>query len=121
LEGKGLKTWATIVSTIGDESKHLDKQRAKPYYDLFTEIGEPFRLETKSYADPTAVAMKKTGEASFGDDKVNVGLVFLEAAQDLAKKHDLPDVNVPTRQELREHQRKLREQRQAERRRGRNR
>jgi hypothetical protein len=121
LENQGLKTWANIVSTIGDESKHLNKDRAKPYYDLFTEIGQRFRLESKSYADPTAVAMKKSGEASFGDDKVNVGQSFLEAADDLAKKHDLPNVDVPSRRELREHQRKLREERRRQRRRGRNR
>lgn len=121
LEGKDLKTWASIVSTIGDESKHLNKERAKPYYDLFAEIGQRFRLENKSYSDPTAVAIKKSGEAVFGDDKVNVGLEFLQAADDLAQKHGLPRVDVPSRRELREHQRKLREERRRQRRRGRNR
>jgi hypothetical protein len=118
-EQKGVSTFAKVVSTVGDESGNLDKERAKAYYDLFVEIGKPFKYQEKEYFDPGDVGIQKSGQAFFGEDDVNVGVLFLEAADDLAKKNSLPRIDVPTRKELREYRKKMRDRRRNNRRRNR--
>jgi hypothetical protein len=106
-----LATFSKIVSAVGDESENLTKQRAEAFYDLFTDIGGKFRLETRKYHSPGEVGVDKIGQASFGQDSVNVGQLFLEAADDLAKKHGFDRVNVPSRNDIREYQQKQRDRR----------
>ncbi len=108
---RDLSTFAKIVSTVGDESKNLTKQRAEAFYDLFTDIGGRFRMETRKYNSPSQVGIEKSGQARFGESSVRVGQLFLEAADDLAKKHGFDRVNVPSRQDIQEFQKKQRERR----------
>ena len=102
-ENRGSYLYVGIIDTIVESAGTMSTARAKYFYDELKKLGERLRWERKEYIHLGRPLLNPAGNSDFARKTDYPGRLLLKAVNKLAAKAQMPEVHVPSNQEINRH------------------
>jgi len=97
---RGSYLFADIINAITASARHMSASRAKYFYEELRKLGERLRWERKDYVHPGQARLNPAGNSDFAPRRDYPGRLLLGAVNKLASKAQMPEVAIPSNQEI---------------------